>query len=182
MWSKTLMELLFNPCGELWWSPEGPVSQIHFSHLHAGIFSHLLRTVLMLKGERGAESNGKLPHLFIPRKTAALVVEFAVEDLLTAELQPWFLRLQWSTCPRAEHTDDDFSVSLRKSRKPCLIYVKIVLMKCTFSQELLIVIIITIIRVFCPRAGLLLQTQEPRFHFCPKAGLPLQIQELMLQF
>ena len=29
----------------------------------------------------GAESNGKLPHLFIPSKTATLVSEFAVEDL-----------------------------------------------------------------------------------------------------
>ena len=28
-----------------------------------------------------AESNGKLPHLFIPSKTATLVSEFAVEDL-----------------------------------------------------------------------------------------------------
>ena len=37
----------------------------------------------MLKRERekGAESNGKLPHLFIPSKTATLVPEFAVEDL-----------------------------------------------------------------------------------------------------
>ena len=35
----------------------------------------------MLKREWGAESNGKLPHLFIPSKTAALVPEFAVEDL-----------------------------------------------------------------------------------------------------
>ena len=35
----------------------------------------------MLKRERGAESNGKLLHLFIPSKTAALVPEFAVEDL-----------------------------------------------------------------------------------------------------
>ena len=29
----------------------------------------------------GSESNGKLLHLFIPGKTAALVPEFAVEDL-----------------------------------------------------------------------------------------------------
>ena len=29
----------------------------------------------------GAESNGTLPHLSIPSKTAALVPEFAVEDL-----------------------------------------------------------------------------------------------------
>ena len=35
----------------------------------------------MLKREWGAESNGKLPHLFIPSKTAAWVPEFAVEDL-----------------------------------------------------------------------------------------------------
>ena len=35
----------------------------------------------MLKREWGAESNGKLPHLFIPNKTATLVPEFAVEDL-----------------------------------------------------------------------------------------------------
>ena len=32
----------------------------------------------MLKREWVAESNGKLPHLFIPGKTAALVSEFAV--------------------------------------------------------------------------------------------------------
>ena len=36
----------------------------------------------MLKREWGAESNGKLPQLFIPRKTATLVPEFVVEDLL----------------------------------------------------------------------------------------------------
>ena len=53
-------------------------------HLHAGapwISSDLLRSVQMLKREWGAESNGKLPHLFIPSKTATLVPEFAVEDL-----------------------------------------------------------------------------------------------------
>ena len=35
----------------------------------------------MLKREWCAESNGKLPHLLIPSKTATLVLEFAVEDL-----------------------------------------------------------------------------------------------------
>ena len=47
----------------------------------------------MLKGEWGAESNGKLQHLFIPSKTATLVPEFAVEDLplgRTATLVPDF--------------------------------------------------------------------------------------------
>ena len=35
----------------------------------------------MLKREWGTESNGKLPHLFIPSNPATLVPEFAVEDL-----------------------------------------------------------------------------------------------------
>ena len=86
---KTLIELIFNPCGEFRLSPEGPVSQIHSPQLHVGapgIFSKLLRSVQMLKREWGAESNGKLPHLFIPSKTAALVPEFAVEELSSAEL------------------------------------------------------------------------------------------------
>ena len=48
----------------------------------------------MLKRGWDAESNGKLPHLFIPDKTEALVPELAVEDLPSAEPQPWFLRLQ----------------------------------------------------------------------------------------
>ena len=94
--SKTLMEPIFNTCGEFLWSPEGPVSQIHSPHLHVGapgIFSDLLRSVQMLKREWGAESNGKLLHLSIPCKTAAWVPEFAVEDLplsRTATLVPEF--------------------------------------------------------------------------------------------
>ena len=91
------MELIFNTCGEFR-CPEGPVSQIHSPYLHVGspgIFSDLLRSVQMLKRERerGAEINGKLPHLFIPSKTATLVPEFAVEDLSlsrTATLVPEF--------------------------------------------------------------------------------------------
>ena len=35
----------------------------------------------MLKREWGAESNGKLPHISIPSKTAAWVPELMVEDL-----------------------------------------------------------------------------------------------------
>ena len=35
----------------------------------------------MLNRERGGESNGKLPHLFIPSKAATWAPEFAMEDL-----------------------------------------------------------------------------------------------------
>ena len=47
----------------------------------------------MLKKEWGAESKGKLWHLFISSKTKTLVSEFAVEDLLLgriADLMPEF--------------------------------------------------------------------------------------------
>ena len=74
IWSKPLMGC----------SPESPVNQIHSPHLLVvapGIFSDLLRFVQMLKREWGAESNGKLPHLFI-----------------LVKLQPRFLSLQWKTC------------------------------------------------------------------------------------
>ena len=82
------MELIFNPCGEFRRGPEGPLNQINSNHLQVcapGIFSNLLRSVQRLKREWGAESNGKLPHLFNPGKTAALVPEFAVEGFPSAE-------------------------------------------------------------------------------------------------
>ena len=81
------MELIFNHCGEFQRSLEGPVSQTHSPHLHVGapgIFSDILRFVQMLKKEWGAESNGKVPHLFVPSKIATLVPEFC----LWADLQP----------------------------------------------------------------------------------------------
>ena len=96
IWTRTLMELIFNPCGEFWWSPERPVSQIHSPHLHIGapgIFSDLLGSVQKLKREWGAESHVKLPHLFIYRKTTTLVPEFAVEYLPFGRTQPLCLGL-----------------------------------------------------------------------------------------
>ena len=74
------------------------LSQIHSPHLYVGvpgIFSDLLKSFQMLKREWSAERKGKLEYLFVPGKTATLVPEFAVEDLPLAELQSWFLRLQW---------------------------------------------------------------------------------------
>ena len=70
------------------------LEKIHSPHLHVGapgIFSDLLRSVQMLKREWGVESYCTYS---IPSKTAALVYEFVVEDLPSAELQPRFLRLQ----------------------------------------------------------------------------------------
>ena len=87
------MELIFNPRGEFRRSPEGPVSQIHSLHLHVGApgtFSDLLRSV-----QNGVRKAAGSYHTFsIPGKTAALVPEFAEEDLPSAEVQPRFLCLQ----------------------------------------------------------------------------------------
>ena len=111
IWSKTLMELIFNPCDEFRWSPEGPVSQINSSHLHVtatGIFSDLLYSLQMLERERelGAELTGSYsiyPSLTKLEPWFLSFPEFAVEDLPSAELQLWFLRLQWRAYPWAEH-------------------------------------------------------------------------------
>ena len=80
----------------------GPLAKSTLLYLHVGapgIFSNFLRSVQMLQREWGAESNGKLPHLFIPSKTAALVPEFAVENLPSAELHHWFLALAVKNLP-----------------------------------------------------------------------------------
>ena len=93
---KIPMELIFNPCDEFQWSPEGPLSQINSPHLHAdilGIFNDLLRSVQILNREWSVESNSKLSHLFIPSKTTTLVPEFVEEDLSldrTSALIPGF--------------------------------------------------------------------------------------------
>ena len=103
------MELIFNPYGVYRWSPEGPVNQIPSPHLLAGapgICSDLLRSVQMLNREWGAESNWKLPHLFIASKLQPWFLSLQWKTCLWTELKPWFLRLQWKTCPWAAHSDD----------------------------------------------------------------------------
>ena len=87
IWSKSLLKLIFNPCGEFRWSPEDPVSQIHSPHLHVGapeIFSDLLRYVQMVKRGSGVrKAKGSY------RTYSSLV-----------KLQRWVLSLRWKTCLR----------------------------------------------------------------------------------
>ena len=53
----------------------------------------------MLKRELSAESNGKLPHLFIHSKTATLVPEFAVEDVPLGRTAALVSEFAGKTCP-----------------------------------------------------------------------------------
>ena len=66
--SKTLMELIFNPCGEFVKSvgPSANITLLASTLVPLGSFQDLLRSVQMLKREWGCESNGKLPHIFNP--------------------------------------------------------------------------------------------------------------------
>ena len=106
IWWKTLMELIFNPCGEFQWSPEGPVSQIHSPHLVGapGIFSDLSRFVLMLKRERVVlKATGSYSTYSSLVKLQPRFLNLQWKTWIWAELQPWCLSLQCRTFPWAEH-------------------------------------------------------------------------------
>ena len=96
IWSKTLMEPILTPVvnfGEVRRAQLAKSALLTSTLVPPGIFSDILRSVQILKREWGVESNGKLPHLSTPSKTAAWVPEFAVEDLplsRTAALVPEF--------------------------------------------------------------------------------------------
>ena len=61
----------------------------------------------MLKREWVVESNGKLPHLFIPSKIANLVPEFAVEDLPLDRTAILVLVFPVKDLPLGRTSDDD---------------------------------------------------------------------------
>ena len=97
IWSKPLMVLIFNPCGEFRWSPKGPASQIHSPHLHdgaPGIFSDLLWSVQMMKRQWCAESNGNYRTYSSQVKLQTRFLILLWKTCLWAELQPWYLSLQ----------------------------------------------------------------------------------------
>ena len=106
IWSKTLLELTFNPCGEFRWSPESPVIQIHSPHLLVGaygIFSDLLRFVQMLKRESGVrKATGRYRTYSSLVKLQPRFLSLQWKTCLSAELQPWCLSLQWRICPWGE--------------------------------------------------------------------------------
>ena len=61
----------------------------------------------MLKRAWGAESNGKLPHLFIPSKIATLVPEFAVEVMSLAITAALVSEFEVKDLPLGRTLDDD---------------------------------------------------------------------------
>ena len=99
IWSKTLMELIFNLGGEF---RDVRRAQLAKSTLLTSTWCpwDLLgswRTVQILKGEWGAESNGKLPHLFITSELFPWLLSLRWKTCLWADLQLWCLSLQWKT-------------------------------------------------------------------------------------
>ena len=60
-----------------------------------------------MRMERNTESNGKLPHLFIPSKTATYVPEFAMEDLPLGRIAALVPELAVKDLPMGRTHDDD---------------------------------------------------------------------------
>ena len=78
------MVLIFNPCDELGEVRRAQLAKSTLLTSMLGIlgsFQIFLRSSHMIKRDWGAESNGKLPHLFIPSKSASLVPKFAIKYL-----------------------------------------------------------------------------------------------------
>ena len=86
IWSKTLMELVFNPCGKFLWSPEDPVSQIHPPHLLVGA-PGIFRFFKVCSDANERMGCRKQREATAPIKSLV-------------KLQPWFLGLRWKTCLR----------------------------------------------------------------------------------
>ena len=117
-WDFQISDLVKNPDGSDYLSPIvnfGKVrrAQVAKSTLFTSTlvplesFQIFLRSVQMLKREWGAESNGKLPNLFILSETATCFLSLRRKTCLWADLQPWCLSSQWKNCPWAEPSDDD---------------------------------------------------------------------------
>ena len=71
-------------CGEFWWSPEGPVSQIHSPHLHVRPWDRFryFKICSNAKKRVGCEK----------QREATVPIQSPVK------LQPWFLISLWKTC------------------------------------------------------------------------------------
>ena len=64
----------------------------------------------MIKREWGAESNGKLSHLFIPGTAATFVPEFAVGDLPLGRTVAMIHVFAVKDCPWAENTNAELFI------------------------------------------------------------------------
>ena len=83
--SETLMELMFNPCGEFWWNLEVPVSQICSPHLHVRALGGLFRSFKVCSDAKERAGCGR-------QREATVPIQSLVKLLL------WFLSLRWKTC------------------------------------------------------------------------------------
>ena len=108
IWSETLMELIFNRCGEFRLSPERPVSKSTL--LTSSLVSwDLFRSFKVCSDDKErveCGKNGNPPHLFIPSNTATLVTQFRVEDLPLGRTEALVPELAVKDLPWAEHSDD----------------------------------------------------------------------------
>ena len=93
IWSKTLMEMIFNPCGnfgEVRWVQLAKATLLTSSLVPLGYFLDVLRSVQMLKRESGVwKEMGRRRTYSIPGKNAALVPALAVKVVACAPVKQW---------------------------------------------------------------------------------------------
>ena len=82
----------------------GPKASRHLSYRWG---KNLTQETCPDRGSNSGPLRDRLACYHLVHSGGPLLPEFAVEVLPSAELQHWFLRLQWRTCPWAEHYDDE---------------------------------------------------------------------------
>ena len=76
----------------------------------------------MLKKDGGADGKGKLPHLFIPSKSATFVPEFTVEDLPLGTTVALVSEFAVKNLPSTVLSDDDDNSNNNNNNNNCYYY------------------------------------------------------------
>ena len=148
IWSKTLMELIFNPCGEFRWSPEGPVSQIPLSAPPRWCPWDLFRSFNFCSDAKERMGCGKKREATAPiqslvklqpwswacgertsfDRTAAMVPALAVNDLPLGRTLWWWLLLWWYSNKIWRSTNQEFAIN-------CLANTDVVDKNCNYKNR-----------------------------------------------
>ena len=109
IWSKTLVELIFNPCGEFRWGPEETAKSTFLtSTLVPWDLFRSFKVCSDAKESGVWKAMGSYCTYPIPGKSAVLgSVSLPWKTCLWHNCSLRFLHLQWKNCPWAEHSDAD---------------------------------------------------------------------------
>ena len=104
IWSTIIMELIFNPCGQFRWSPEGSLSSPPL-----WCPWDLLRSFKVCSDDEESgvrKATGSYRTYLSPVKLEPWFMSWQ-RKTCQGQNWNWFLRFQWEIYPWAEHSDDD---------------------------------------------------------------------------